>query len=926
MSGGGFFRDAAKQHAADLDRDDDATGDERDISAADARRSQRGAAADFRLYLEERRAQPATALAIAPAGQASATATASAQSGQAQPAQAIEDPIILSAAANAQRLPKQLRALSDLAGSMQAARDRLDGDSVGALGLQFAAAYASTAADVQRLGEDLDNASLLGAVGVGYAHDPDGAKVVARDAERERLDEIRADLSGDLHARTTLIVNAIRPAQFRRREVPGVAWQQQPADVPTFIREQTIRSILLVDTLDEIHRMLAAAKGQPPDAGAAIRKDAANRLQFWLADHDGFLFLSQALGALGHGDVLEQRGMDGRELKKTVEAVTRGVPQTVGDVLATIDQARDLDLAGDNLGAASLLDGVRERVDQLADYGAIKKALPDGVHGLTLESALTIAQEGREGVAWMARMLHRGQAVGAGSWRHLHQQVSVSAPVLKVTAGEAPYEESFLTGIAPASKTSIITSGVLFGAVVTGGAGATWISANAAIVAEAAAGAYAAAVALVVRNPYAATAIAEFAASIGFNVIDAGGVSNFLENLKTPEGVLQLTMDILVLMQSGGGGRAGADADAPDAPRRAPRAAVPDEGAFAGQVRDVLDRVRALKGATVEWARQRTPATADVAATPDGATVRVPGNGPDAAPDFSTIYAQQLGDRRAARAARGARAMWPTAEQWDADFQVPPAGKSDVEIRKKLLEAAQEKHPTTDDMPHEQQADTHWKQREFFDRVEARARTRREELEAEAANLSTEDRAWHDEQIADARRVEQAAKVKPIQGSLPINHEFAGKAISVDSIDAQLSNAKLPAETRAKLQRLRKVMVEHGIQEIRYTEAGYPDFSPFAYEKNGVKADVEIYLRGRRGKDDLAADARFGEMVGDPDFEAPDGFTWHHSEQVGRMLLVPTGIHDAFKHTGAIPWYRILTGDYDAYRSPGNSKGTSDDS
>jgi hypothetical protein len=374
-------------------------------------------------------------------------------------------------------------------------------------------------------------------------------------------------------------------------------------------------------------------------------------------------------------------------------------------------------------------------------------------------------------------------------------------------------------------------------------------------------------------------------------------------------------MDILVLKQSGGGGRAGADvADAPDAPpRRAPGGAGADEGAFAGQVRDVLDRVRALKGATVEWAKQRTPATANVAATPDGATVRVP-NGPDAAPDFSTVYAQQLGDRRAARAARGARAMWPTTEQWDADFQVPPAGKSDVEIRKKLLEAAQEKHPTTDDMPHEQQADTHWKQREFFDRVEARARTRREELEAEAANLPTEERAWHDEQIADARRVELAAKVKPIQGRLPINHEFAGKAISVDSIDAQLGNAKLPAETRTKLQRLRKVMVEQGIQEIRYTDAGYPDFSPFTYEKNGIKAEVGIYLRGERRLDDMLARERYRELIGDPTWEKPRNYTWHHVESVGHMILVPRSIHEAFKHTGAVPWYRILTGDYNAYR------------
>lgn len=827
----------------------------------------------------------------------------------------LADPIVLSAADEARHLPARILALRKLSHDLVTARDRLDGDSVGAIGLKLAAAYEAAAAGLRRLDEGVDNADLLGAVGVDYSWDPKGDKSAKREAELTRLKETRDDLAVDLAAWSTLIANAAMPRTFRHHDVPGAAWVIRPEDMPQFIREQTVKSILLLDTLDEIKLMLDGAKGQPPDVGAALRKEAASRLQLWLGDHDGFLFLSHALGKLGHGDVLDERGMDGKALRKTVEAVTRGVPQTVGDVLDTVREARDRDLAGDHQGALALLDLARERVDELAGYGRIKEALPKGVHGLTLESAQSIAQEGRDGVRELTRTLQRGHTVGEGTWNYLITQLKVASQVLTVTSGESAYDESFLTAIAPASRTTLIATGIAAGTVVAGGAGATWISANAAAIAEVTLGAYSAAVAMIVRNPYAATAIAEFAASIGFNVVEAGGVENFLEQLKTPEGVLQLTMDILVLKQSMGGGRFDGDADAPDAaPRRAPTD-MADEGAFGAQVRDVMDRVRALKGAAIEWSKQpRRPGAQPVAATPDGDTVRVPGGKGDDLPDFSTIYAERLTEQRNIRAARGGRRIWPTAEAWDSEYQTPPAGKTEVEIRKRLLAAAKEKYPTTDDMSHEAQAELHWKQREYFDRVEARARTRREELEAEAANIPAEERAWHDEQIADARRVEQAAKVKPAQGRLPINHEFAGKGLSLGMIDEQLANAKLSGDTRIKLQRLRKFMVERGVSEVQYTEAGYPDFSPFVFEKNGVKAEVDIYLNKTRGKDETLAKERYREAIKDPEWDEPDGYTWHHSESVGRMILVPTPIHEAFRHTGGIPWYRILTGDYSAYR------------
>jgi len=32
--------------------------------------------------------------------------------------------------------------------------------------------------------------------------------------------------------------------------------------------------------------------------------------------------------------------------------------------------------------------------------------------------------------------------------------------------------------------------------------------------------------------------------------------------------------------------------------------------------------------------------------------------------------------------------------------------------------------------------------------------------------------------------------------------------------------------------------------------------------------------------------------------DKPEGFTWHHSEDIGKMQLVPTDIHSATRHTG----------------------------
>ncbi len=831
----------------------------------------------------------------------------------AKPNPNVRDPIVRNAADEAKKLPAKIAKLKKLAADFEVARGALDGDSVGAIGLALADAYADAEAALTRLDEGVDNADLLGAVGVDYSWDPGGDKSAARGEELTRLTATRDGLSGDLSDRATLLVSAVRPTSFRHQGVPGIGAQVQSDDMPAFIREQTAKNILLLDALEEITLMLEGAKGRPLREMAALRMEAADRLQFWVGDRDGFLFLSHALTKLGHQDLLGQQGRDGKELSKTVEAVTRGVPQTVDDIIATVREARRRDLTSDTPGAITLLALARERVDELAREDKIKKALPNGTHGLPLEQALWFAQEAQMGLDEQWGDLHK-RSQSEGLWDYRLRQVETAAPVLRVISGELAFGDSILALVKPASKTSMIGAAAVGGVALGGAAAAPWLLASATAVAEVGAGAYAAAVTWIIRNPQTSTALAEFAGSIGLSIIDAGGIENFLESLKTPEGVLNVAMEVLLLKAAGGGGaRGGADVDAPDAPRRT----TPDldEGsAFAAEVRDVLDRARAFKAATVEWHKQGGAGKQPAAATPDGDAVPVPGRaGGDDLPGFGTIYAEQLEARRAARAGRGGRRIWPTHQEWEAEYQAPPPGKDAAQVREKLMDAARERHPISKEMTNQEKTVVYWKQKAFFDGVEERAIARRNELREELAKAAPDERAHIQSEIERAELVIEAAMVKPAQGRLPINHEFAGRSVTLDHIEEKIADMTLDATERVRLQQARVVMLEVGITEVRFTRDGYPDFSPFVYQRGGVRAEVEITLRGTRGKDDTRANDQYRTKIGDEDWDQPDGFTWHHVETVGKMILVDSRIHDAIKHTGGVALYRMLTGDLDAY-------------
>lgn len=136
-----------------------------------------------------------------------------------------------------------------------------------------------------------------------------------------------------------------------------------------------------------------------------------------------------------------------------------------------------------------------------------------------------------------------------------------------------------------------------------------------------------------------------------------------------------------------------------------------------------------------------------------------------------------------------------------------------------------------------------------------------------------------DQRMAYASQMEEAAKVEPVAGRLPRNHEFAGK---------EFPRERLPERFRS--------------QGLRFKETGYPDFEPYAMELPSGGKSVRIEYTNSLKKDFQAANEAAGLQ------RTPRGYTWHHDEDLGTMMLVPADLHDAVKHTGGIAAYKHTHG------------------
>lgn len=118
-----------------------------------------------------------------------------------------------------------------------------------------------------------------------------------------------------------------------------------------------------------------------------------------------------------------------------------------------------------------------------------------------------------------------------------------------------------------------------------------------------------------------------------------------------------------------------------------------------------------------------------------------------------------------------------------------------------------------------------------------------------------------------------------INGRKPINSRYTGEIYPAEN---------LPPSIR-----------ESYPDGVRFTEDGFPDFSPYV--------DVQVEVDGLRGdhyEDFKAANraAGYGDHA-----RSPEGYTWHHHQDGRTMQLVPTDLHRAVKHTGGAAVIRNRT-------------------
>lgn len=92
-----------------------------------------------------------------------------------------------------------------------------------------------------------------------------------------------------------------------------------------------------------------------------------------------------------------------------------------------------------------------------------------------------------------------------------------------------------------------------------------------------------------------------------------------------------------------------------------------------------------------------------------------------------------------------------------------------------------------------------------------------------------------------------------------------------------MTGSDLPPEVRGKY--------PHGVP---FNMHGFPDFSRYAVKT----VDVGSF------SNDNADFSAANKKAGLPGTKAPDGYAWHHTQENGKLQLIPSDIHNAAKHTG----------------------------
>jgi A nuclease of the HNH/ENDO VII superfamily with conserved WHH len=164
-------------------------------------------------------------------------------------------------------------------------------------------------------------------------------------------------------------------------------------------------------------------------------------------------------------------------------------------------------------------------------------------------------------------------------------------------------------------------------------------------------------------------------------------------------------------------------------------------------------------------------------------------------------------------------------------------------------------------------------------------------LKSDAAALRAKKAA------AKAEKIDEAlVKGCPIKGN-----EFGTHAPAKGWDGNPGDSAWDPAKGVTDPERLDEIKSVLGDKKLQFKD-GYPDFTPYAHkvEVDGklVPARVEIEMQGVNGPDFKAANEAMAKKLGVKDYDAPDGFTWHHNQDGVTMELIPSELHNNVPHSG----------------------------
>jgi hypothetical protein len=229
-------------------------------------------------------------------------------------------------------------------------------------------------------------------------------------------------------------------------------------------------------------------------------------------------------------------------------------PTTITKAIEYLEEAQQWDMANPRDGKRSyeLVYSVEQLVGQLVWSGKVRDAFYGKPVNLTYAEILCSSAYSELHSA--SFRLRSSQHPLRGLWKLIIGRMKGAKEYLEVANGERKFEESpIATTVDKWKYAPLLIGGGLFAAYVVIVAGGPLVIAELELMGGAALGAGRAAWLLYLTNPVAGMAIAEFALGT-ILTITANGIGSYIEQMKTPEGILITVFEVMIIRQAMQGG------------------------------------------------------------------------------------------------------------------------------------------------------------------------------------------------------------------------------------------------------------------------------------------------------------------------------------------------------------------------------------